>query len=382
MNSEHKPNLINSKPKLIPTDGLNLLANPKKNSDNTNKSNFEQEDNDPDFDLNYENDDEEIKHDNDNDIPQMNNNEENNNIFDDTPNLFNSEKRKNQDEESVISGLSDIEEPPQKTYEEIQQEKQKLLFKLDRLGKAGYSISRRYTMASPLEDIQYEYNRLKRQRDVDKSVKFSRKMLMACVSGVEYLNGKFDPLDIKLDGWSENCMENISDYDEVFEELHDKYAEKVKMAPELKLLMMVGGSAFMFHLTNTFFKSSMPSMNDILKQNPDIMKNVTQAALHSMNNQYNNDPVLNMMKQGVQMHNNNNNNSSSHNSMNSNHNMNSHSMSGPRGVDDILNNLHSSNNIQLSSDIDSDTEPKNITLGNRNRKRRSRKSSKEINISL
>ena len=45
---------------------------------------------------------------------------------------------------------------------------------------------------------------------------------MAVTSGVEYLNGKFDPFDIRLEGWSENMMENVGDYDEVFEELHDK----------------------------------------------------------------------------------------------------------------------------------------------------------------
>ena len=46
-------------------------------------------------------------------------------------------------------------------------------------------------------------------------------------------------------------MENVNDYDEVFEELHDKYGESVKMAPELKLISMVAGSGFMFHLTNS-----------------------------------------------------------------------------------------------------------------------------------
>ena len=45
---------------------------------------------------------------------------------------------------------------------------------------------------------------------------------------------------------------------------------------------MVGGSAFMYHLTNTMFKSSIPGMGDIMKQNPELMKQFAQAALHSM----------------------------------------------------------------------------------------------------
>ena len=38
-----------------------------------------------------------------------------------------------------------------------------------------------------------------------------------------FLNNKFDPLDLKLDGWGESIHENINDYDDVFEELHEKY---------------------------------------------------------------------------------------------------------------------------------------------------------------
>jgi hypothetical protein len=33
----------------------------------------------------------------------------------------------------------------------------------------------------------------------------------------------------------------------------------------------------MFHLTNSMFKSAMPNMNDVLKQNPDLLKNMMSA---------------------------------------------------------------------------------------------------------
>ena len=90
---------------------------------------------------------------------------------------------------------------------------------------------------------------------------------MAAVSGAEFLNSKFDPFDIKLDGWSESVNENIEDFDEVFEQLYEKYGGGGgEIAPELKLLMMLGGSAFMFHLSNTMFKSSVPNMNDIINK--------------------------------------------------------------------------------------------------------------------
>ena len=191
-----------------------------------------------------------------------------------------------------------------KTPEEIAQEKQELIYRLERLEQSGFKPSRKYTMSSNLEEIRSEYERLKKQRDVDKSIKFQRKILMAVTSGVEFLNGKFDPIGVKLDGWSESIYENLHDYDEVFEELNAKYKEKVKVAPEIKLLMMVGGSAFMFHLTNTLFKSKMPGLGDILQQNPDLARNVQQAAMNTMRQNEaksgNPDPLFNMMMNQAQ----------------------------------------------------------------------------------
>lgn len=160
-------------------------------------------------------------------------------------------------------------------------EKQELLFKLKRFELRGIPLSRKFSQNSSIEDMRDEFLRIKAQRDLENSVRFQRKTMMAFVSGAEFLNSKFDPFDVKLDGWSESIHENINDYDEVFEELHDKYKTKAKVAPEVKLLMMLGGSAIMFHMTNALFKNSMPGVEDILKQNPDLMRQFQTAAMNS-----------------------------------------------------------------------------------------------------
>jgi hypothetical protein len=167
--------------------------------------------------------------------------------------------------------------------EELRKEKESLLFKFEKWRRMGINTSKRYNFSSNIEEMRFEYNRIKSQRELESSIRFQKKMLMACVTGIEFLNNKFDPIDAKLDGWSETVHENVNDYNEVFEELHEKYKDRAKMAPELKLLFMVGGSAFMFHLTNTMFKSSMPGMGDIMRQNPELMKQFASAAMNSMN---------------------------------------------------------------------------------------------------
>lgn len=162
--------------------------------------------------------------------------------------------------------------------------KEKLIYlrKLEALEKKGVSLTKKYSMDSPLSEMKGEFEMIKAEKEKKNSIKFQGKMLMAFVSGLEFLNNKFDPLDMKLDGWSESINENVEEYDDVFGELHEKYGDKAKMAPELKLLFMLGGSAVMVHMTNTMFKSAMPGMDDIMRQNPELMQQFTQAAVNTM----------------------------------------------------------------------------------------------------
>src|SRR6056300_1623762 len=169
------------------------------------------------------------------------------------------------------------EERPSPGYKSIDEEKADLVNKLGRLEKKGFTVNKRLNVYSNVDDLRTEVKRITYSIDVDRSIKFSRRMLIACVTGLEFLNKKYNPFEIQLDGWSENVMENVDDYDEVFEELYVKYRTKVAVAPEVKLIMMLGGSAMMFHLTNSMFKSVMPNMNDILKQNPGLVQNMGDA---------------------------------------------------------------------------------------------------------
>jgi hypothetical protein len=129
-----------------------------------------------------------------------------------------------------------------------------------------------------------EYETIVAEKEKKNAVKFQGKMLMACITGLEFLNNKFDPFDVKLDGWSEQINENIDDFDDIFAELHEKYKSKAKMAPELRLMMQLAGSGMMIHMTNTMFKSAIPGMDDIMRQNPDLMNQFTKAAVNSMEN--------------------------------------------------------------------------------------------------
>ena len=170
---------------------------------------------------------------------------------------------------------------PSEGYNSIEDEKADLLNKISRLIKKGFTSSARLNIYSDIDEIRTEYKRMTYSIEVERSIKFQRRMLVAAVTGLEFLNEKFDPFDLELNGWSQNTMENVEDYDGVFEELYNKYKTKVQVAPEVKLIMMVGGSAMMFHLTNSMFKAAVPNVSQVMKQNPDLMRNMVDAVQRS-----------------------------------------------------------------------------------------------------
>tara|TARA_B110000305_G_C19434077_1_gene637844 strand:+ start:936 stop:2330 length:1395 start_codon:yes stop_codon:yes gene_type:complete len=170
----------------------------------------------------------------------------------------------------------------QLSKEEMLREKFNYLRKLEQLEKRGVELTKKYTIDSNLMEMIGEYEMVMSEKEKQNSVKFQGNMLSALINGIEFLNGRFDPFDIKIDGWSEQFNENINDYDEIFAELHDKYKSSAKMAPELKLVFQLAASGMMVHMSNTMFKSALPGMDDIMRQNPDLMQQFNKAAVDSM----------------------------------------------------------------------------------------------------
>jgi hypothetical protein len=194
---------------------------------------------------------------------------------------YESESESEYTSEDSYSERSYQSDEQETTWEDKQKLKQDLLIKIQALEKKGFEFSKKFTMSSSLEEMDFEYQKVKKYLETQSGIKFARRCLMACVTGIEFLNKKFDPFNIKLEGWSENVMENVDDYDNIFEKLHEKYASKAEIAPEIELLLTLGGSAFMFHLTNSLLKG--PTMGNVIAQNnPNFMASMMGAMSQGM----------------------------------------------------------------------------------------------------
>lgn len=137
---------------------------------------------------------------------------------------------------------------------EQKQKKNDLLIKLYQMQEKGVQLSRDFTMDDSLTDIEFEYNKLTSNKKMKSSTELMKQGLMFTVNTLEFLNNKYDPFDIDLEGWGSHETANIHKYDDVFEELYDKYKDNVSAAPEVKFLMMFIGSAMAFHWSKQYIK--------------------------------------------------------------------------------------------------------------------------------
>jgi hypothetical protein len=141
-----------------------------------------------------------------------------------------------------------------------------------------------FTMDSPYEEIEDEYETALEDKRKKDSVKLQGWWFMTFINSMEYANAVFNPFDLNLDGWGEQVSEDIDSYEEIFSELHDKY-KGGKLAPEISLLLRIGFSACVLNMSNKMLSSSTPAFNDVIRQSPELMKMFTNATVNSMEKQ-------------------------------------------------------------------------------------------------
>ena len=78
----------------------------------------------------------------------------------------------------------------------------------------------------------------------------------------------------------------VGDMEEDFEELYDMYGDKLKMHPLVRIPIRTCMMVYMVHLTNQMVqKSPIPNLDQVLKSNPEIARQLASAAMQSQSNQ-------------------------------------------------------------------------------------------------
>lgn len=166
---------------------------------------------------------------------------------------------------------------------EMKAQKAELLTKLQEISTANNTqVPSHLSLKTDLETLRYEADRMQAEISTQNSIKFQRRTLMTCVTMLEWMNEEYKPFDgVNLKGWSETVLTNVEEYNNVFLRLHEKYKNRVNVSPEMELIMLMGGSALMFSVTQSMVKSNMGNMGDVMKQNPELMEKLMRSMAKS-----------------------------------------------------------------------------------------------------
>jgi hypothetical protein len=167
--------------------------------------------------------------------------------------------------------------------EHLMKEKYEILRKFERLNKLGVPMRKRFTLESPIEEMKMELEFIRKEKAMDQTIKQFCDWYITGMSAMEW-SSKNVPLlqafGLKLDGLSESAQMNVADMEEDFEELYDLYGDKIKMHPLVRIPIRTCMMVYMVHLTNQMAqKSPIPNMDQILRTNPDIARQLATAAM-------------------------------------------------------------------------------------------------------
>jgi hypothetical protein len=122
--------------------------------------------------------------------------------------------------------------------DEEMKEKRELIWELFKMEKDGHPVGKRYTMNDDLDEIRFDYHKLKSEDDVKEKVRIGWNMFSCVNSLVELINEKLDPFDLSIDGWCDELDKEKEKYEPHFRKLYKQMSVKFQIKPAVQIGML------------------------------------------------------------------------------------------------------------------------------------------------
>ena len=186
--------------------------------------------------------------------------------------------------------LKPVNTAPKMSEDALMKKKYELLRKFERLTKLGVPIRKRFTMDSPLDEMEMELEFVRKEKAMDSTIKQFSEWFITGMSALEWGSKNVNMVKmfgLQLDGLSQSAQMNVGDLEEDFEELYDLYGDQMRMHPLVRIPMRTCFMVYMVHLTNQMaMKAPVPNIQEILRQNPDIARQMAAQAMQGQTEQF------------------------------------------------------------------------------------------------
>lgn len=165
--------------------------------------------------------------------------------------------------------------------------KRELIYKIQQLQNKLYDVElnpKTFTTADSLSELQSEFERLTVIKNQKSTREWYRKILFGVTKGLEWCNHKWDPVGLKLDGWSTEIASNEDEFDEIFDELTEKYGSSFglekNIPPEIRLIGLILYSGITYSISQTLSSSynDRPEFSEIINKDPVLRERFLKTA--------------------------------------------------------------------------------------------------------
>lgn len=175
-----------------------------------------------------------------------------------------------------------------------------LLMKLaDLVKQNGIQITTDYNMDSDYYDIKREYDYHIRVRGKKRAVSTIYSGVVCVAKAMEFLNNKFDPFGININGFTLNIEASREEMLDVLTELYDKYfgTQGKEISPEMQFLLLIIKALILTMVTN-YASSYMSSLFDKSSFDKEALKQQIKQNQPNQQNQQTNQKQYNQSLDG------------------------------------------------------------------------------------
>lgn len=155
-----------------------------------------------------------------------------------------------------------------KKKKQILNEKIQLLTYLDRLKRKGISV-KELDVNSGFDEIKFEVTKHRQRRKIEFGKHIFTQILLDIIRIIEFISMRIEIVNLHLDGWHRNVRYHLDEYDDVIEEIVEKYSqssdgdEGISISPEAKLGLLLLVSAIDHSASNSGVSSGIGSVKSL-----------------------------------------------------------------------------------------------------------------------
>lgn len=173
------------------------------------------------------------------------------------------------DQAGVKERVRQRSEELQELEKDEMREREQLLYEFHRLEQEGVPMTKKFDRKSDLDAMRFEYHKLTSDQSIKSGVNSAKRTALLLVTGLEWMNGKYDPFGVKMKGFSDDFLGKWDeDYKPDVYRLYKMWNKRSSSNPYTSLIMTFVSQFVMFIISSSLRQPPKDKQHRSHQQHP------------------------------------------------------------------------------------------------------------------